>query len=1027
LLVAQHAVLLRQAPLVYATVIIETLSISYVLPATLPWPLRFAAALAFVPLAAWRLVQWYQTGPVEADAETARVVLLRARSRALWMGVASTIWALTLYEWVDDHTRILATLLVFVGSMGSAYCLASVPAAARLNLLVSTAPLALRLTLSGETFSVCFGINLLLLLALFVRMMNLHYADFAMRVASRVRLTAERERLRAARQVAVAEQHKQRDLAERFDRAMNNMSQGLCFFDGQHRLVAWNSRYLEMYNIDPARVTRGTTLKQIVDLRYQAGSAPKMAAADYLAWRNNVAVSSVPTDSIVEMSHGRVFAIRHRPMPDGGWVATHEDVTEKFLAEQALAAAKADAVRAEQEARAAHQHLVDALDVVPEGIVIFDEDDRYLLWNKKYAEIFGRSQDLIIKGARFEDVVRAGIARGQYPEATDESWLQRRLALHAKAQTSHEQELADGRWCRVEERRTANGSIGIRVDITDLKQRESMFRMLFDRSPVLMWVFDPETLQFLAVNDVVVEHYGYTRKQFLEMTLLDIRPREDWEEARAAAQAPEDAWRHRSKAWRHIRADGSEIEVETYGKTIQFHGEAAVMVALIDVTDRKRAERRIEHIALHDALTDLPNRTALDQHFGKALARGQEIGERFAVLCIDLDRFKEINDLHGHSVGDLVLCEVSRRLRHACGDAFLARIGGDEFIAIMPEPDGDRDAVRNLVERLEGVLDTDVEAGGHAFQLDLSIGIAMFPNDGADATALIANADAALYRAKQEGRGTSRYFTAAMDQQLRARRALERDLEGAIGRGELFVDYQPLARADGAIVGFEALARWRHPVRGLVSPGEFIPIAEESGLIIEIGEWVLHEACREAASWPHPLRIAVNVSAIQFRRGNLQRTVHSILLETALAPERLELEITEGVLIENVSRAAAILRNLKALGIRIALDDFGTGYSSLSYLQSFPLDRIKIDRSFVAKLDRHGGSAAIVRSVIGLARGLRLPVLAEGVETEQQRQILAREGCDEIQGYLIGRPASIDAYAEVVGRTPAAVLVVKAG
>src|SRR5262249_34297298 len=239
----------------------------------------------------------------------------------------------------------------------------------------------------------------------------------------------------------------------------------------------------------------------------------------------------------------------------------------------------------------------------------------------------------------------------------------------------------------------------------------------------------------------------------------------------------------------------------------------------------------------------------------------------------DLDRFKEINDLHGHSVGDLVLCEVSRRLREASGNAFLARIGGDEFIAIMPESEHDHEAIAALVRSLEAVLDDDVEAAGHAFQLDLSIGIAMFPGDGTDATTLIANADAALYRAKHEGRGTSRYFTAAMDQQLRARRALERDLGAAIARGELMLDYQPLARADGVIAGFEALARWRHPTRGLVPPAEFIPVAEESGLIIEIGEWVLREACREAATWPLPLRVAVNVSAIQFRRGQLQQTV----------------------------------------------------------------------------------------------------------------------------------------------------------
>jgi predicted signal transduction protein with EAL and GGDEF domain len=314
------------------------------------------------------------------------------------------------------------------------------------------------------------------------------------------------------------------------------------------------------------------------------------------------------------------------------------------------------------------------------------------------------------------------------------------------------------------------------------------------------------------------------------------------------------------------------------------------------------------------------------------------------------------------------------------------------------------------------VLDTDVLAAGHAFPLDLSIGVAIFPQDGSDATTLIANADAALYQAKDEGGSISRFFTSAMDKQLRERRVLERELEAALTNNELTLHFQPQALADGTIIGFEALARWQHPTRGFIPPSEFIPVAEESGLIIELGEWVLREACREAARWPQPLRIAVNVSAIQFRRGQLQQTVHSVLLDAGLAAGRLELEITEGVLIENVSRAAAVLRNLKALGVQIALDDFGTGYSSLAYLQSFPLDRLKIDRSFVARLGRHDDSSAIVRGVIGLARGLKMPVLAEGVETEEQRRVLQQEGCDEVQGYLIGRPAPIQGYAEIVGR-----------
>jgi EAL domain-containing protein (putative c-di-GMP-specific phosphodiesterase class I) len=325
-----------------------------------------------------------------------------------------------------------------------------------------------------------------------------------------------------------------------------------------------------------------------------------------------------------------------------------------------------------------------------------------------------------------------------------------------------------------------------------------------------------------------------------------------------------------------------------------------------------------------------------------------------------------------------------------------------------------------LANRLRAAFADDVVVDGRALHLDISIGVAVFPGDGRDATTLIGNADAALYRAKHEGRGTIRFFTAAMDQQLRARRSLQHDLRSAIENGELSLAYQPQSRIDGEIIGFEALARWHHPTRGSVPPAEFIPIAEESDLIVEIGEWVLREACREAASWERPLQIAVNVSAVQFRRGNLQKLVHAILLETGLAASRLELEITEGVLVENVSRAASMLRKLKSLGVHIALDDFGTGYSSLSYLQSFPLDRIKIDRTFIARLGRSDGSLAIVRAVIGLAHGLSLPVLAEGVETPDQLAVLRREGCDDIQGFLIGKPRPIQAYAALLGGETAA-------
>jgi diguanylate cyclase (GGDEF)-like protein len=400
-----------------------------------------------------------------------------------------------------------------------------------------------------------------------------------------------------------------------------------------------------------------------------------------------------------------------------------------------------------------------------------------------------------------------------------------------------------------------------------------------------------------------------------------------------------------------------------------------------------------------------------------ALNRGLGSAGRFAVLCIDLDRLKEVNDVFGHAAGDQLLCEVSRRLLAAAGEVFLARLGGDEF-ALIAETADQPSGIAELTDRLLAAIETDLDIQGSPIRAGLSIGVAVFPDDGRDATTLLANADAALYRAKAEGRGVTRFFKADMDKRLRERHALRHDLGLAIERGELAVFYQPQARVTGEVVGFEALLRWRRPRLGPVPPSTFIPIAEESRLIVQIGEWALREVCREAASWTHHLGVAVNLSPVQFQHGDLPSLVHSILLQTGLAADRLELEITEGVLLADSARALSVLRRLKALGVRIAMDDFGKGYSSLSYLQSFPFDKIKIDRAFVSKLEQNPQSAAIVRAVLGLARGLGLPVLAEGVETEEELAFLAAEACDQVQGYLIGRPLPIADYAEATGRPP---------
>jgi diguanylate cyclase (GGDEF)-like protein len=437
-----------------------------------------------------------------------------------------------------------------------------------------------------------------------------------------------------------------------------------------------------------------------------------------------------------------------------------------------------------------------------------------------------------------------------------------------------------------------------------------------------------------------------------------------------------------------------------------------------DDLERKTAElettlQEVRRLAHHDALTNLPNRTALAIRLAETFERSKAEGTSFAVLTIDLDQFKEANDVFGHVFGDELLCAVSKRLEAAAHSAFIARVGGDEFTLISAT--GAQPAIAMaLADRLLSVGMDQFEIRGQRISIGLSAGVAIYPINGHDTMSLLANADAALYRAKADGRHMVRFFDPEMDEHLRERYLLQHDLRSAITQMELALEYQPQAKIEGEVFGFEALVRWHHPQKGLMPPATFITLAEQNGLINEIGEWTLREACREAASWSSPLQIGVNLSPIQFRHGDLPGLVHQILLDTGLAPARLELEITEGVLIGDPSRALSILRRLKILGVKIAMDDFGTGYASLSSLQSFPFDKIKIDRSFVSGVDHNPHSAEIVRAVISLGKALRIPVIAEGVETEAERTTLLRNGCEEIQGYLVGRPRPIASYVALI-------------
>jgi diguanylate cyclase (GGDEF)-like protein/PAS domain S-box-containing protein len=656
------------------------------------------------------------------------------------------------------------------------------------------------------------------------------------------------------------------------------------------------------------------------------------------------------------------------------------------------------------------------------------------------------------------------------------------------------------------------------------------FKALFVTHPTPMWVYDPETLGFLTVNDSAMTLYGYSREDYAGMTVLDIRPERERERMRAAVKSRSDLGR--AERWQHLKANGEVMEVLTYGRNVRFNGVDAILAIVTDrtevnrayrqasdtrslldsilsslpigvfvkdmddggryilynaacgeivglepsyiigrtdghvfpldqtqkfreqdrrametagvldfeedvlrsdnstrtirtmkraiptidgspsrylvgisqdITERRSYEERIAHIAMHDALTGLPNRSFFANHIMTLLSDAPAAGA-FALMYIDIDHFKDVNDSMGHPAGDALLVEVAERLTRLMGRSdMVARLGGDEFALIfMLEGAADTTALAQAVMQ---AFAKPFNLDGVQEHVDCSVGIALAPEDGGDVNTLLRNADLALYAAKADGRSTFRFYDSALRFNAERRHGLTLELRQALAAEEFELHYQPvLSLADDRISGLEALVRWRHPQRGLLGPAEFIPVAEETGLIGNLGEWVLRQACRTAAGWPSEIKIAVNLSPCQFKQVGLLATVVSALDEAGLHPSRLELEITESVLLAQNGQNLQLLHALRDLGVRIAMDDFGTGYSSLSYLRSFPFDKIKMDRSFVSGIGTDPGSLAIVKAVTGLGSGFNLTTTAEGVETPNQLARLRREGFGEIQGYLFARP-----------------------
>jgi diguanylate cyclase (GGDEF)-like protein/PAS domain S-box-containing protein len=540
-----------------------------------------------------------------------------------------------------------------------------------------------------------------------------------------------------------------------------------------------------------------------------------------------------------------------------------------------------------------------------------------------------------------------------------------------------------------------------------LRNSEANFRILFTANPQPMWVFDRADLQFLEVNTAAVNHYGYTRDEFLGMRITDIRPPEDVEllarelDARGAGLGS-------SRQWRHVTKDGRTITVDIATHNIEFGGRDAVLVLAQDVTERLELDERLRHQAFHDTLTGLANRALFYDRVEHAVARGQRSEEAFAVLFIDLDNFKAINDTVGHGAGDAVLLEVASRLRHAIRPSdTAARLGGDEFAVLLEPVAGGAIAIA-VAERIAAGLNRPVEVEGDVWFVSGSVGIAFSEHSGNSVDTILRNADVAMYNAKKRGRAQFSVFEPEMHESVVARSMLEGELRQAIARDQLTLHYQPqfdLKRL--RVTGVEALVRWNHPRRGLLAPGEFIALAEETGLVEELDTWVLENAARQMLEWTEAgldqLTLGVNVSGREMASKGLSQRIAQTLAGVGLPPSRVELEVTESVAFEAENARATLVR-LREAGFRVAIDDFGVGFSMLGRLQDLPVDRLKIDRSFVEKITFGEDEAPIVSGIIAMAHSLRLKVVAEGIETSEQLAFLKRAGCDEGQGYRLGRP-----------------------
>ena len=842
-----------------------------------------------------------------------------------------------------------------------------------------------------------------------------------------------------------------------FHAAIEALPHGVCVFDRQARLAVCNRRYAELYRLDVERLKPGVAWREIVDLRLEARTLP-LEVDDYLVLRAPMRLDEQARQWRDKLSDGRTIAVRRQALPDGGWISTHEDVTE--FGDQ----------RAGFDERVSLQTLIDCLH---DNLWVKDVESRFVICNKVTATRMGFSETADMIGKNDLELLPLEIAQKFFDD-------EQKIIRTGRPMIDLEEYLYDGAggksWLLTTKVpvRNARGDIfgvaGVSRDITDrrlsnlLRDGQAQILEMIAMSAPLEAILDAlarlveSQLNGILCSVLLLDEEGRRLRHAAAPSLApDYIKAIDGAEIRpSVGSCGTAAYRRQPVIVTDILADPLWADfrelVRPYGyrscwstPILSDRGEALAVFAMYSravraptsvesrllemaihiagiAIARRRAEERIQFMATHDELTGLPNRAQFGEQLAGALQAAAQRGAWLCVVYIDFDNFKYVNDSLGHGAGDSLLKTMAERMVAAVGpNDIVSRLGGDEFVVLLIDPPKDRPTIGAMLHRIRSAVVAPVELDGRSFRVTSSFGAAIYPIDGGAAETLLANADAAMYGAKESGGDGLVFYVPEINANLRERLTLLEELRNANPSRDFVLHYQPqVDLRSGEVFAVEALIRWRHPRLGLAPPATFIPIAEESGLIVPIGDWALREACRQNKTWQDaglpPIAVSVNVSARQFRENHIVAAVAEALAESGLEPKYLELELTESLVMRDVDRAIETMKELRALGVRLSIDDFGTGYSSLSALKRFPVERLKIDRSFIQDLPDDEDDRAVASAVISLGQKLNLRVIAEGVETEAQVAFLRENHCDELQGYHFSRPVAADAIPALLLR-----------